>query len=106
MSGYWSQFIATASFLEPCEITGILEGLETFKSSDGPAPQLLIRTPIGGLVKVNVVQEQLLYKLQLEAPEVGDRIRIRYLGEAEKAAPGMSPTKRFSVEVRRAEKPT
>ena len=35
------------------------------------------------------------------APVKGDALRITYTGEAERAAPGMSKAKLFTVEVRR-----
>lgn len=102
MSDYWGQFTPTVSFLEPCRVAGIVEVRETFKGTDGAAPRLRLRLDSGRSVWVNVVQTRLLEELVRKAPNVGDRVEIIYKGTAQKAAPGMSPTKEFDVTVERA----
>jgi hypothetical protein len=99
---YWRQFQATVSFLEPCEVTGTLETRGKLDTREGPAPQLRIRLDNGSVVIVNAVQTRLLSELVRLQPAVGDRIRIVYRGTAGKAAPGMHPTKEFTVAVRPA----
>lgn len=101
--GSWTMVRATASWLEPCEVVGQVVEIDPLTVTDGETRTLVVRLDNGALITVNAVQEQLRFKLALANPEPGDRIRIRYLGEAAKAMPGMSPTKRFDVKVRRAE---
>lgn len=105
---YWNQFIATVSWDEPKELTGIIEARETIdgqpagKGQPRPLyPVLRIRLETGRGVIVYGTQARLLELLTLHAPEVGDRIKIIYKGESGKAAPGMSPTKEFEVKVQR-----
>lgn len=101
MSGdlFWSKFAATASFLEPCEILGRITDLAELRTADGPAPRITLETPDGLTVIVNAVQKRLVSELVRLAPHVGDKIRITYRGTAKRAAPGMNPTKEFTVEV-------
>jgi hypothetical protein len=103
---YWNQFIATVSWNEPCEIVGTVEGRDTIegtppgKGLPRPVyPVLRIRLDNGRGVIVNGTQTRLLELLTRLAPEVGDRIKIAYKGESDKAAPGFSPTKEFEVRV-------
>lgn len=65
------------------------------------APQLRIQTKDGRVREVTAHQERLKAELCRLEPAIGDRIRIVYDGEAEKAAPGMNKAKLFTVEVRR-----
>lgn len=96
MTEYWRRWPVTVSWAEPCEVVGTLMGLGDPKEK---FPQMHIRTPQGLVVTINVVQARLHELLAQAAPNVGDKIRVRYLGEASKAAPGLSPTKQFTVEV-------
>ena len=65
------------------------------------APLVRIQTKEGRLHEITVSQERLKAELCRLAPAVGDRLRIIYDGEAEKAAPGMNRAKLFTVEIRR-----
>lgn len=94
---YWRTFIATASFMEPTTIEGVIEWLDRVKVASGTAPQLLIRLDSGQGLIVNVVQARLLEEFTRLRPKAGDRVKIVYRGEAERAAPGHSPTKQFDV---------
>lgn len=98
---YWNAFVATVSFMEPCEIVGTLEWRDVFKTNDGNAPWLMLRLDSGRGIHVKAVQARLLEELTRERPQIGDRVRIIYRGEAKRSAPGMSPTKEFTVEVTR-----
>ena len=103
---YWSRFVATAYFIEPMTITGTVETLgEQMVRPGAHVPELLIRLDDGTLVKVTAHQVRLVNELLRTRPVVGDRIRIRYLGEAAKAPPGLHPAKEFSVQVRRPDPP-
>lgn len=106
---YWNQFIATVSWAAPCEVVGTVEGRDTIRGSAPKGqpipvyPVLRIRLDNGRGVIVNGTQARLLELLTLHGPEVGDRIKIVYKGESDKAAPGFSPTKEFDVRVIRKE---
>lgn len=96
---YWRQFMHTVSFATPTTVKGILEGRKQDGPRDDPFPVLLLRTDSGYKLKVNVTQTRLLGELIRARPELGDEIEIVYHGPADKAPPGMSPTKEFSVHV-------
>ncbi len=96
---YWNGFIATASFMEPHAIEGVLEWLDRQKTTAGDAPLFLLRLDSGQGVKILATQARLLEELTRKRPRVGDRIRITYTGEAKKAPPGMNPTKEFTVDI-------
>ena len=105
---YWNQFIATVSWDEPKELIGIvearstIEGMAPGKGLPRPVyPVLHVRLDSGRGVIVNGTQARLLELLTKLAPEVGDRIKIVYKGESDRAAPGFSPTKEFEVRVSR-----
>lgn len=99
---YWARFVATAYFTEPMTIVGTVESLGDQMVRPGEyVPEVLIRLDDGSLVKVTAHQVRLVNELLRTKPVVGDRIRIRYLGEAPKAPPGLHPAKEFLVEVRR-----
>jgi hypothetical protein len=99
--GYWRQFPVTAHFLEPMEIDGTLIELAEHKARDEYIPKLRIQQDDGTVVIVIAGQTRLQAELVKHAPAVGDRITISYTGEARRAAPGMNPTKEFTVTVRR-----
>lgn len=105
---YWNQFIATVSWDEPKELVGTIEALDSMEGMPPgrglPRPRypvLRIRLESGRGVIVNGAQARLLELLTDLGPEVGDRIKIVYKGEADKAAPGMSPTKEFEVKIQK-----
>lgn len=102
--GYWRQYEIKIPFDRPCEVVGTVEGLRETraKPADPWTPRLAVRQDDGVLVIVDAYPTRLLAELVLNKPFVGDRVRIRYLGEDKKAAPGLNPVKRFTVEVKRA----
>lgn len=105
-AGYWRQFTATMDFLEPGEtVVGTIEHLGEVKTRDGWLPRLHIRQDDGVLVYVNCGPKRLIAELIRLQPKVGDRIKIRYLGDEERSAPGMNPVRRFAVAVRPAGAP-
>jgi len=94
--GYWKRWPVTVSWAEPGEVVGTVMALGDLKEK---FPQLQVRTPEGLMLTVNVVQARLHELLAKAEPQPGDKIRIRYLGVADKALPGMNPTKLFTVEI-------
>lgn len=98
---YWRQFTVNAHFTEPCVITGTVVNLSEHRLQTGVAPRVTIQQADGTKIVVLVTQARLLSAFVEAAPTVGDRVRITYHGPADKAAPGMSPAKQFTVEVRR-----
>lgn len=105
--GYWRQYEIKIAFDKPTEVVGVVEALRETrnKPSDPWTPRLAIRQDDGILVIVDAYPTRLLAELVLARPAVGDRVRIRYLGEDTKAAPGLNPVKRFAVDVKRAAPP-
>ncbi len=102
-TAYWRQFPISWDPDEPGEtLVGVVEHLGETKLRDQWYPRVQIRTDGGDLVTVVATQKQLLAKLVTLKPRVADRIKIRYEGPAGQAAPGMSPTLRYSVAVRQA----
>ena len=97
MSFDWKQFPVTVSFLEPCVVQGIVAEIERLDSGAGAT--LTLKSPDGLTFIVNAVQTQLRSQLVLRDPQKGDKVRITFHGAAKKSAPGMSPTKEFTVEV-------
>lgn len=99
---FWRAYEIKIAWEKPIEVKGTVEALRETRAkvSDPWTPRLAIRQDDGVLVIVDAYQQRLLAELVLAQPAVGDRIRIRYLGEDKKAAPGMNPVKRFSVQVR------
>lgn len=96
---YWKRWPVPFTFTAAGdEATGTIVGLGDLKEK---WPELHIRQA-DGLVRVVRVTQVRLHELLGELiPCVGDRVRIRYIGDAPKAAPGMSPVKEFTVEIRR-----
>lgn len=101
--GFWRQFVVAFYFDTPGDV---LVGTLRKHWADGPrddmVPHIRVQTDDGRIFEVTVSQERLKAELVKASPAVGDRLRITYTGEAEKAAPGMSKAKLFTVEVRRA----
>lgn len=96
---YWRQFMHTVTFEKDKPVEGVLEARNQEGPRDDPFPVLILRTPQNWKLKVNVTQVRLLSELQRQQPNVGDKVRIVYVGDATKAPPGMSPAKEFTVEV-------
>lgn len=69
--------------------------------ADRPILCLTIQTKEGDRYTVPASQERLKAALKAQRPAKGDRVRITFDGLAERAAPGMSKAKLFTVEVRR-----
>lgn len=100
---YWRQFRTVYNFDKPGDaIAGVLVEHGVDGPPKDPIPKLLIQTKDGYLRTVLATQERLKTALQDACPAIGDGLRITYLGEADKAAPGMSKAKLFNVEIRRA----
>lgn len=101
---YWRQFPVHVHWDEPIEVVGTLEAILEQKTPEGTIPRLKIRADDGTLQVVLAAQTRLMNELIRQAPIVGDRIKIAYLGEADRAAPGMSRSKAFKVAVRRMDR--
>lgn len=99
---YWRQFVVTFYFENPGDT---LVGFLVDYWSEGPlkdaVPRIRVQTKDGRQFDVIAHQERLKAELVKAAPVKGDALRITYTGEAEKAAPGMSKAKLFTVEVKR-----
>lgn len=101
-AGYWRQFPVTVHFQEPCTVSGTLIELGEIRSRDEFLPKLRLQASDGTVLVIVVGQVRLLAELRRHQPAVGDHLKIVYRGESKKAAPGMNPTKEFTVEVTRA----
>lgn len=104
---YWRGFTVTVHFNEPITVIGTVSALaeHTDRNRDGTMtrhPRLTLRDDDGQVLVIIARQTRLLAELVAKAPVVGDRVKIVYSGPAERAAPGMSPTKEFTVQVRKA----
>lgn len=102
--GYWRQFEVVATFDTAGDtVEGVIieMGLHKFPNEPVPVPKLKIQTDDGRVIRVVVTNERLLSALSEALPVRGDRIRIRYTGDAARAARGMSPAKLFAVAVQR-----
>lgn len=95
---YWRKWPVPLTFTKPGdEAVGEIVAM----IPDGKTPELHLRQA-DGIVRVLRVTQARLHELLGEAvPCLGDRIRVRYIGDG-KAMPGMSPAKEFTVEIRRA----
>ena len=99
---FWRQFPVMFYFdNEGDEIAGALISYTDEGPTKDPVPRIRIQTKDGRQYDVIAHQERLKAALVRLAPARGDRIRIKYTGEADRAAPGMSKAKLFDVEVRR-----
>lgn len=103
-AGFWKQFPVAVSWDEPKEIKGTIQELQNHKNPAGEYhPKMRILDEATGQVYIVIASQARLLELLVEAsPAKGDRIRIRYKGEGERAAFGLNKTKEFTVEVRRA----
>lgn len=99
-AGYWREVVTNFYFDSPGDSVGghILELIP--KGRSGP-PGLRLQSKEGDVWVVLAHQARLQFELKKAQPAVGDRILITYTGQASKAAPGMSPAKEFTVEIRR-----
>lgn len=100
--GYWRQFETVATFdAEGDTVEGVIVemGLHKFPNEFLPAPKLRIQTDDGRVIRVVVTNERLLSALSEACPVRGDRVTIRYTGNAARAARGMTPAKLFKVTV-------
>lgn len=99
---YWNQFRTAFYFDKPGdELVGTLIEHEVEGPLKDPIPRLALQTKEGKVRVVLVTQERLKAALQEACPARGDLLRILYTGDAPKAAPGMTPSKMFTVAVRR-----
>lgn len=100
-AGYWKQVRTPFYFQNPNDtVKGTILELLPMPRKDDP-PGFWLQTDEGDVYLVTARQARLKFELKKLAPAVGDRIKVTYHGEAKKAAPGMNPTKEFTVEVRR-----
>lgn len=100
--GFWRQFVVAFYFDKPGDtLVGVMQKHWADGPRDDLIPHIRVQTDDGRRFEVTVSQERLKAELVKASPAVGDRIRITYTGEAERAAPGMSKAKLFTVEVRR-----
>lgn len=102
-AGFWRQYPIPISFDTPGEeVAGALIEYQDYKNPAGDHyPKLRIQRRDGTIVIVIASQARLLAALCEEKPAVGDRIRIVYTGESDRAAFGLNKAKEFTVEVRR-----
>ena len=99
---YWRQFVVSYYFEKPQDrISGWLVDYWTDGPLKDPVPRIRLRTNDGRQFDIVAHQERLKALLVKAAPIKGDTVTIVYIGEAEKAAPGMSKSKLFTVEVTR-----
>jgi hypothetical protein len=80
-------------------VHGTLMAYERGSYKGNTYPELALSTA-EGTRKVSATQANLKRQLADEYPEVGDELRIEYLGEGE-AKPGQSPVKLFELQVTR-----
>lgn len=98
---YLKRWPAPKTFSAPGdEIKGTIVGWD---ESSEKYPVIHIREASGLIRIVRVTQARLHERLVELLPDLGDRIWIRFDGEAKKAAQGMSKAKEFTVEIRRAD---
>lgn len=100
---YWRNYPVTVYWDKPMTVSGVL--VELIDHKTGPnefTPKLKLRGKDGQVFVVLAAQPRLVNELVRTAPAVGDMVKITYVGEAPRAAPGLSPAKEFTVAVRRA----
>ena len=99
---YWRQFPITVRFdKEEQTVVGRLTDLQEVRVREEYLPKLKLVQKDGTVLIIVVGQTRLLAELAEKRPAKGDWIKITYHGEAKRAAPGMNPTKEFTVEVKR-----
>jgi hypothetical protein len=99
---FWRQFV-TAFYFENADDTlaGTLIAYRSEGRGQDAVPCIKVQTREGRVYEVTAYQERLKKLLVEQAPVIGDRIKITYTGEADRAPPGMNRAKLFTVEVRR-----
>lgn len=102
-AAFWRQYPIPIAFDEPgTEVAGALIEYQDYKNPAGEHyPKLRIQRRDGSVAIVIASQARLLAALYEHQPAVGDRIRIKYIGESDRAAFGLNKTKEFEVEVYR-----
>lgn len=98
---YWRQFPVRIYWDTPKTVVGTVVRLDEQRAKDGALPVVVLQLDDGTVAEILVTQARLTAELVAKEPAVGDRVKIDYTGEAARAAPGMSPTKEFTVVVRR-----
>lgn len=99
--GYWREVVTTFYFDKPGDsVAGTILELVSTRGKPDP-PTLKIQTADGDVWVIPAHQARLRFELKRARPAKGDRIRITFNGEADRAAPGMSKAKDFTVEVKR-----
>lgn len=100
---YWRRWPAPLTFTNPGdEAIGVVIGTGDPRDQ---WPELHLKQDDGIVRIVRITQARLRELLGELVPCEGDWLRIVYTGDAKKAAPGKSPTKEFTVEIRRAKDP-
>jgi hypothetical protein len=95
----WNQFKGDwVKWDRPQVVEGVVTHIAIGSYLDATYPELTIRTATGDL-RMSANQTQLQRALADDPPNLGDSIRVEYLGEADNARPGYNPTKRFAVKV-------
>lgn len=102
---YWQQFMHTVRFEVGKPVEGVLEARNSDGPRNDPYPVLVLRTPQGWKLRLNVTQVRLLSELMKLRPDIGDTVRIVYTGDADKAPAGLNPAKEFEVTVTRKDPP-
>ncbi len=104
--GFWRQFVVPFYFETPGdEIVGVVVHKWSEGRGDDAIPAVRLQTRDGRRFDVTAYQERLKALLVKAAPADGDWVKIVYTGEADRAAPGMSKAKLFTVEVKRPDSP-
>ena len=98
---YWRQFPVRIYWDAPKQVEGTITRLAEEKTRDGLLPLVALQLSDGTIAEILVSQARLTAAFVEQRPAVGDKVRITYSGEASKAAPGMNPTKEFTLQVRR-----
>ena len=99
-AGFWRQFVVAFYFEKPTDwITGTLVAYRSEGRGHDAVPCIKLQAKSGRVYEITAYQERLKAELVRAAPVKGDEVTIRYLGEAEKAAPGMNKAKLFEVTV-------
>lgn len=104
MSYNWDEFKTTGGWITfenvGDTVVGTVNAIRTGKDFNGnPCPELIIEDDDGEERTLTAGQVMLKRALAEQAPQVGDRIRIKYAGVGD-AKPGKAPAKLFEVAVK------
>lgn len=108
MSGYnWDDYKSTGEWISfrdiGDQVIGDIIAIRTGTDFNGnPCPELILRTDDGEERTLTAGQTLLKSALAEQAPQVGDKIFIKYTGNTE-AKPGKAPAKQFQVAVKTGE---